>query len=281
MSKRSAPAKSFALALGGGGARGLAHIVVLEALDEMGCKPAAIAGTSIGSLIGAAYAAGMSGKEIRRFVVALAHDRTEVFRRLVATRASTFANLFNIGFGSATLVDAEKFCQQFLPDRVPDDFGALEIPLTVIATDLYRRQQAVFSSGPLKPALAASIALPTVMRPVVVEDRVLIDGGATNPLPFDQLRGRADVVVAVDISGEPTEERRDIPNPWECLLTTVLVMGSAITAEKVKHYAPDLMVRPRVGTFRTLDFLQASAILRASEPVKAELKEKLAALLGV
>lgn len=271
--------KTFALALGGGGARGLAHIAVLEALDEMGKKPAAIAGTSIGSLIGAAYAAGMSGKEIRRFVVALAHDRTEVFRRLIATRAGTFANLFNIGFGSATLVDAEKFCQQFLPDRVPDDFGALEIPLTIIATDLYRRQQAVFSSGPLKPALAASIALPTVMRPVVVEDRVLIDGGATNPLPFDQLRGRADVVVAVDISGEPTDERRDIPNPWECLLTTVLVMGNAITAEKVKHGAPDLMVRPRVGSFRTLDFLQASAILRASEPIKAEVKEKLAALL--
>jgi NTE family protein len=87
-------------------------------------------------------------------------------------------------------------------------------------------------------------------------------------------------VVAVDISGAPTEERRDIPNPWECLLATVLVMGNAITAEKIKHSAPDLVVRPRVGAFRTLDFLQASAILRAAEPVKAELKEKLAALLG-
>jgi NTE family protein len=271
--------KSFALALGGGGARGLAHIAVLEALDDMGRKPAAIAGTSIGSLIGAAYAAGMSGREIRRFVITLAHDRAEVFRRLIATRAGTFANLFNMGFGSATLVDAEKFCAQFLPDRVPDDFDALAIPLTVIATDLYRRQQAVFSSGTLKPVLAASIALPTVMRPVVVAGRILIDGGATNPLPFDQLRGRADVVVAVDISGEPTDERRDIPNPWECLATTVLVMGSAITAEKVKHGAPDLIVRPRVGSFRALDFLQASAILRASEPVKAELKERLAALL--
>jgi NTE family protein len=271
--------RSFALALGGGGARGLAHIAVLEALDDMGRKPAAIAGTSIGSLIGAAYAAGMSGREIRRFVITLAHDRAEVFRRLIATRAGTFANLFNMGFGSATLVDAEKFCAQFLPDRVPDDFDALAIPLTVIATDLYRRQQAVFSSGALKPVLAASIALPTVMRPVVVAGRILIDGGATNPLPFDQLRGRADVVVAVDISGEPTDERRDIPNPWECLATTVLVMGSAITAEKVKHGAPDLIVRPRVGSFRALDFLQASAILRASEPVKAELKERLAALL--
>jgi NTE family protein len=271
--------KSFALAPGGGGARGLAHIAVLEALDDMGQKPAAIAGTSIGALIAAAYAAGMSGREIRRFVITLAHDRAEVFRRLIATRAGTFANLFNLGFGSATLVDAEKFCQQFLPDKVPEDFGALEIPLTIIATDLYRRQQAAFSSGSLKPALAASIALPTVMRPVVVAGRVLIDGGATNPLPFEELRGRADLVVAVDISGAPTDERRDIPNPWECLLATVLVMGNAITAEKIKHGAPDLVVRPRVGAFRALDFLQASAILRAAEPVKVELKEKLAALL--
>src|SRR5712691_6338124 len=132
--------KNFALALGGGGARGLAHIAVLEALDEMGQKPVAIAGTSIGSLIGAAYASGMSGKEIRRFVIKLAHDRTEVLRRLIATRAGTFANLFNIGFGSATLVDAEKFRQQFLPEKVPDDFER-----AIIATDLYRRQQAVFS----------------------------------------------------------------------------------------------------------------------------------------
>jgi NTE family protein len=272
--------KSFALALGGGGARGIAHIAALEAFDELGQKPAAIAGTSIGALIGAAYAAGMSGKEIRHFVIALAHNRGEVWRRLIATRASTFANLVSIGFGSATLVDAEKFCAQFLPSEVPEDFGALAIPLTIIATDLYRRQQVAFASGPLKPALAASIALPTVMRPVIIEDRVLIDGGATNPLPFDALRGRADVVVAVDISGEPTDERRDIPNPWECLLNTVLVMGNAITAEKVKHGAPDLIVRPKVGTFRGTDFLQASAILRASEPVKAELKEKLAALLA-
>jgi NTE family protein len=271
--------KTLGLALGGGGARGLAHIAVLEALDDMGVKPAAIAGTSSGALIGAAYAAGMAGRDIRRFVIALAHDRAEVWRRLIATRAGTFANLFSMGFGGATLVDAEKFCRQFLPDAVPEHFGELAIPLTVVATDLYRRQQAVFSSGALKPALAASIALPTVTRPVLIAERVLIDGGASNPLPFDQLRGRADVILAVDISGEPSEVRRDIPNPWECLLATVLVMGSAITAEKVKHGAPDLIVRPNVGSFRALDFLQASAILRASEPVKAELKEKLAALL--
>jgi len=272
--------KTFGLALGAGGARGLAHIAVFEALDELGKQPAAIAGASVGSLLGAAYAAGMSGKQMRRFVTALAHNRGEVFRRLIAARASTISTFFNLGLGSAMLVDAEKFCGQFLPDDIPDDFEDLEIPLTVVATDLYRRQAAVFSSGSLKPALAASIALPTVMRPVVLNKRILIDGGAINPLPFDLLRGRVDVVVAVDLSGEPTEERREIPSPWECALTTVMVMGGAITAEKIKHGAPDLIVRPKVGSFRTLDLLQASAILRASEPVKAELKEKLATLLS-
>ena len=272
--------KTFGLALGGGGARGIAHIAVLEALDEMGMRPAAIAGTSIGALIGAAYAAGMSGKDIRRHVIALAHDRSDMLRRLISARAGTIANLFTLGFGSATLIDAEKLCKQFMPEQVPEDFGTLEIPLTVIASDLYRREQVAFSSGLLRPALAASVALPTLVRPVVIDDRILIDGGATNPLPFDQLRGQVDAVVAVDISGEPNEGRRDLPNPWECLLTTVLVMGSAITAEKLKHGAPALIIRPKVGIFRTLDFLQASAILRAAEPAKAEIKDKLAALLG-
>jgi NTE family protein len=201
-------------------------------------------------------------------------------RRLVAARAGTFANLLSVGFGSATLIDAQKFCQLFMPPQVPDAFEALQIPLTVIASDLYRRQQVPISAGPLQPALAASIALPTVVRPVLIEDQVLIDGGATNPLAFDILSNKADVVVAVDISGEPSEDRRDIPSPWECLLMTVLVMGSAITGEKLKHGAPDLMIRPKVGIFRALDFFQASAILRAAEPAKAEIREKLAALLG-
>ena len=148
-----------------------------------------------------------------------------------------------------------------------------------MATDLHRREQVEFSQGALRPALAASIALPALLRPVVIDGRVLIDGGATNPLPFDHLRGRADVVAAVDVSGEPAEERQDLPNPWEALVITVLVMANAIIGEKLKHSAPDLMLRPNVGIFRTLDFTQASAIIRAAEPVKEQIKEKLGALL--
>jgi len=272
--------KSFALALGGGGARGLGHIAVIEALDEMGVKPAAIAGASIGSLVGAVYAAGIPAKEMRRHVVALAHKRGAIFRRLMAARAGSIAGLVSEGFAGASMVDAEKFCAQFLPDGVPETFEELAIPLIVATSDLYRRSEVPIASGPLRPALAASIALPGLMRPVVIGERVLIDGGATNPLPFDHLRGRADVVVAVDISGEPAEERRDLPNPWEALVITVLVMANAIIVEKLRHNAPDLMLRPNVGIFRTLDFPQASAILRAAEPVKQEVKEKLGRLLN-
>ena len=272
--------KSFALALGGGGARGLGHIAVLEALDEMGVRPTAIAGASIGSLVGAAYAAGIPAKEMRRHVVALAHERGAIFRRLMAARAGSIANIVSSGFAGANLVDAEKFCAQFLPEGVPETFEELRIPLVVATSDLYRRCEVPIRSGALKPALSASIALPGLMRPVVIGERVLIDGGATNPLPFDLLRGRADIIVAVDISGPPAEDKKDVPNAIELLYATVLVMTSAIINEKLKHEAPDLLVQPNVGTFRALDFFQASAILRVAEATKADLKAKLAALLA-
>jgi len=272
--------KTFALALGSGGARGLAHIAVLEALDDMGVKPVAIAGASIGALIGAGYAAGMSGRDIRRHVLGIAHHPTETRRRLLAARSGSFADLLSGAFGQATQLDPEKFCAQFLPDSVPSDFAALQTPLTVMTTDFHRRAEAPLSVGALRPAIAASIAIPGLFRPMLIDGRVLIDGGTTNPLPFDVLFGRADAVLAVDVFGVPAAERADMPGTWETVYTTILVMGGAILAAKLKNAAPDLLIRPNVTLFRTLDFPQASAILRAADPVKAEIKEKLGALLG-
>src|ERR1700720_4244708 len=97
--------KSFALALGSGGARGLAHIAVIEALDEMGVKPTAIAGTSIGALIGAAYAAGMRGKDIRHHVIALAHDWGQTRRRLLTARTGNLGDLMYGRLSQATQID--------------------------------------------------------------------------------------------------------------------------------------------------------------------------------
>jgi NTE family protein len=272
--------KSFALALGSGGARGLAHIAIVEALEEMGVKPAAIAGTSLGALIGAAYAAGMPGKDIRHHVLRFAHDRGETMRRLLQARAGKLSDLLSGGLSQATQFDAEKFCAQFLPDAVPADFSALTIPLVVMTTDLHRRQELPISVGPLRPALAASIAFPGLFRPVIVDGRILVDGGATNPLPFDQLLGRADRIIAVDVFGAPAAERTDLPGAWESVFATILIMGSTIVAAKHKHAAPDLVIRPNVAIFRTLDFYQASAIIRSAELVKPEIREKLGRLLG-
>jgi NTE family protein len=118
------------------------------------------------------------------------------------------------------------------------------------------------------------------LQPVTIDGRVLIDGGATNPLPFDRLRGLADYIVAVDVLSVPPTERGDIPGAWECVYTTLNIMGSAIVAAKLAHAAPDLVIRPHVGIFRTLDFYQATAILRSADAVKAEVNERLGALLA-
>ena len=271
--------KTVALALGGGGARGLAHIAALEAFDEMGMKPVALAGTSIGAVFAAAYASGMGSKAIHHHVTTMARSRSRLVRRLIGARVRVLPNLFT-GFRTATLIDAERLCARFLPDGMPRTFEELQIPLTVIASDLYSRKETIFNSGPLAPALAASIAIPGLVRPMRINGRILIDGGATNPLPFEHLRGQADIVAAVDISGVPPAGRTELPNPWECVYASILAMGHTITAEKLKRTRPDLLFQPNVGGFRVLQFHRAAAILRAAEPVKADIRKRLGALIA-
>jgi NTE family protein len=276
VTKRASP--TLALALGGGGARGLAHIVVMEALDEIGVRPVAIAGSSIGAALGAAYAAGLSGKAIRRHVIALAHGRGDTVARLFGARAVTLSSMLAAPFGNPMLLDAQKLCAAFLPAAVPDDFAQLEIPLIVPATDLYGRSEIAFSTGPLKPAIAASMAVPGMVRPVEHGGRVLVDGAAVDPLPYEHLRDRADVILAVDTTVGPMMPR-GMPDPWANLFATIQVMGHTIVREKLKRGAPDILIRPELSTFRLLDFFHASAILRASEPVKAEVKKRVKELL--
>ena len=108
----------------------------------------------------------MRGKDIRRHVTGFAHDRGETMRRLIAARAGSLTNVFAGAFGQAAQIDAEKFCAQFLPEAVPQEFSGLAIPLTVMTTDLHRREEAALSAGPLHAALAASIAIPGLFRPV-------------------------------------------------------------------------------------------------------------------
>jgi len=270
--------KSVALALGGGGARSLAQIAVVEVLDELRIKPVALSGASFGAVIAAAYASGMSGKDMRRAIIELAHTQGDTWRGLLAARAVALSDWIASPLSNPLLLDPEKLCAQFLPEPVPDDFSALKIPLTIVATDLHARAQALLSSGPLKPAIASSIAVPGLMKPVLLGERVLVDGAAVNPLPFDLLRAKADVVIAVDASVGPLAPGR-VPDPWEALFATMHVIAHGIVSQKLREGEPDLLLRPNMAAFHLFDFFRASAILRAAEPMKAEFREKLTRLL--
>jgi len=251
----------------------------MEALDEIGARPVAIAGSSIGAAMGAAYAAGLSGKAIRRHVISLAHGRGETIARLFGARAVTLSSMIAAPFGNPMLLDAQRLCEAFLPAAVPDDFAQLEIPLIVPATDLYGRSEVVFSAGPLKTAIAASMAVPGLVRPVEHDGRVLVDGAAVDPLPFEHLRPRAEVILAVDTTVGPIAPR-GLPDPWENLFATLQLMSHTIVQEKLRRGAPEILIRPELSAFRLLDFFHASAILRAAEPVKEQVKERIAALMN-
>jgi len=268
---------SVAIALGGGGARGLAHIAALEALDEMGVAPVAIAGTSVGAIIGAAYAARMEAKLIRAFALGVLRNRTEVMGKLLRARVGRFADLVLRGRGNPVLLDGEICLDLFWPEAVPDFFDELSIPLHVVATDFHDRREIVLSSGALGPAVAGSMAIPGLIRPVEFDGHVLIDGGAVNPLPYDVLFDHADIVVAVDVTFGGRSRERRIPAPFESMFGAAQIMQGAITAQKLKMRPPDILVRPGVEQFAVLDFLRVGQILRASEGAKDELKRKISA----
>jgi NTE family protein len=275
------PARGIGLALGAGGARGLAHLVVLEALDELGVRPARIVGASIGAIIGAAYAAGMPARALRAFVLATFRDRAKVAARLLDARVGKLADLISrTGLGNPVLVDAERLLDQFWPREVPDRFDQLKIPFSVIATDFHLRAEVVLSGGPLTPAVAASMALPGLVKPVVIEGRVLIDGGAVTPLPIMQAAEGGLCCLCVDVFGASFASDSRIPEPMEAMFGASQILMTAVAQHAVDRYQPDLVVRPDVGSYGGLDFFRAPDILAASEPVKDDVKRWAEKVLG-
>lgn len=261
------------VALSGGGARGLAHAAVVSAFDELGLRPAAISGASIGALVGVGWAAGLSGTEIADLARARFADSRTLFSSLWQLRPQKLGDLF--GPNAMVSLDPERVVDLVLPGVVPETLEALPVPFTAIATDFYGCKEVRLSQGPLRPAIAASIALPGVFRAVNHEGRVLLDGGFTNPMPFDALPRALDFVVAVDVIGGPgaTGEERALPGMADAMFGASQIMMQAIVAEKLKHRRrPDLVVRPDIHRFRVLDFLKTSEVLAAAEPVKDEVK---------
>ena len=266
------------LALGGGAAKGIAHIAMIEALDDLGVKPAVIAGTSIGAIIGANYAAGMTGREMRAFALRLFANRTELLRQIASRWPGSIGTLWN-PFTPA-LLNGEALVEILMPETLPLDFDRLSIPFVAVATDFYAQEQVLFEKGPLLPAIAASSALPALMTPVEHEGRVLIDGGFVNPTPFDILYERADITVAIDVTGTTrTRHPKKLPNSLEVSIGAAQITLASIVKEKLKTGGPDVLVRPAVNQFAAMDFFKAAEILEAAEPAKDELKRKFEAAM--
>ena len=270
---------TVAVALGGGGARGLAHIHIVEALDELGIVPVAITGSSIGSVIGSGWAAGMSGAEIREFSLATLGNSREVMNRLWSLRPTTVREMMSGGmrFGQFNL---ERILGAFLPDALPNVFEELKIPLGVTATDYYGQREVLIETGDLLPAIAASAAIPAVFMPVTVHGTIMIDGGIYNPVPFDYLRDRADIVIGIDVVGPPAGEIGTVPSRIDSLFGASQLMMHSITAMKLKSHKPDIFLRPDVGSFKVLDFLKAREVLDVSAGVKDDLKKALDAAIA-
>lgn len=263
---------TLTLALSGGGAAGIGHIPVLEALDELRLRPSAIAGTSIGAVIGACYAGGMTGAEIRAHLGTLLTDPLATARRF--WRNASFR-----GGGPILAIDPEATIRAVLPEHLPQRIEDLALPFTAVATDYHARRPLRFTEGDLRQTLAASIAIPALFRPMQVGGRVLIDGGVTENLPIRALPA-SDACLAVDAATEPPSPRDEVPGPAELLAGSLHIMMHAMAAEARNGRPGLLVVTPDTKGFQALDFLRWTEILDSAEEAKAIVLRDLPGLMG-
>lgn len=269
----SSSGPTVAVAFGAGGARGYAHITVIEALDELGIRPVAISGASMGSIMGAAMASGMTGRQIRDYTLETVGRRANVVSRLWSLGPRSMRDaLGGLRIGQFNL---ERILDAFLPAEIPRDFSDLLIPLQVVAADLYAQRQVVCDTGPLRTAIAASSSIPALFMPVRLDGRIMIDGGLADPVPYELLRPKADIVIGVDVVGVPPGDGTVEPNRIESLLAANQLMMQTTIGLKLRLSRPDIFVRPPVGQFRVLDFWRAREILEASEEIKDQLKREI------
>lgn len=273
--EKDGKAPRIGLALGSGGATGLAHIPMLEVFDRLNIKPAMIAGSSIGAIMGALYASGLSGADLREMVMKFSGSGFKVFRTLVNNEAGLeLMDLLRPDIDRGGILDSRGFLN-FLQSKIRvSRFEELEIPLKVVAADYWTGQEVVLNSGEIGPAVWISMAVPGLFAPVQLGERLLVDGGTVNPLPYDLLLHQDLFTVAVDVSGSPPQEREE-PEVMDSLFNTFDIMQQAITTQKMKHVQPDIYVRPDVKGIRLLHFHRAQEIFRQAAPDARHLKVRL------
>ncbi|MBI4986502.1 MAG: patatin-like phospholipase family protein [Rhodocyclales bacterium] len=258
------PPLRIALALGGGAARGFAHIGVIKALEAQGIVPDLVVGTSAGAVVGAIYAAGNSGFELQR--LALQMEESQI--------------------GDWTLPDRGIFKGEALQAFVNRAVGNRQMehlvkPFGAVATDLRSGEAVVFRTGDTGMAVRASGCVPGVFQPVSIGGREFVDGGLASPIPVRAARAMgASFVIAVDISAQPL--RGKTKTTLDVLLQTFTIMGKGLG--QVELAEADVVIRPATGGIAATDFQgRHLAVLEGEKAVAAmlpEIKTKLAKLRG-
>jgi NTE family protein len=241
------------LALGGGAARGFAHIGVIKTLEAQGIVPDLVAGTSAGSVVGALYAGGFNGFELQR--LALAMDENAIADWSLPSRG--------VFRGEAL----QNFINKTLDQR---PIEKLPRRLAVTATDLQSGELVVFERGNTGMAVRASSSVPAVFQPVSINGRDYVDGGLVSPVPARVARKMgADVVIAVDISSRPAAQT--LGGSIDLLLQTFAIMGQSIAAHELED--ADVVIRPALGATRGTDFqARHLSILEGEAAASAQIK---------
>ncbi|WP_291429941.1 patatin-like phospholipase family protein [Deinococcus sp.] len=262
----------YGLVLGGGGARGLAHVGAWHVLEEHGLTPGVIAGTSMGGLVGAFIAAGYSAPELIRI------SESVSWRRLLDLRPGP-------GLIRASILNA------WLSQHLPRTFEELKVPLAITATDMLSGRAVYLTRGNLHEALRATTAYPGAIEPVAVDDMLLSDGGILNQVPVDAaLFLGARRVLAIDVTApDPLElhERRVLLwkreanlGPVRALRRSVEIMQAQLTDARVSLYRPDVLLRPHLGDIDLVSFNRSAQAIRAGKDAALAELPRLSALFG-
>jgi NTE family protein len=252
------------LALGGGAARGFAHIGVIKALEARNIQVDLVAGTSAGSVVGALYASGMNGFALNK--LALNMDEASISDWAMPFRTRGFLQG----------VALQNYLNTTLNNRPIEKMAK---PLGVVATDLNTGQPILFRRGNTGIAVRASCSVPSIFEPVKIAGHDYVDGGLVSPVPASFARKMgADFVIAVDISQRP--ETGLTSSSFDVLLQTFTIMGQTIKAYELDKYA-DIVIRPNLAAMSGSDFSQRNAAILAGEEAAArimpELQRKLTA----
>jgi len=254
------------LALGAGGARGLAHIGVLKVLERNNIPIDFISGTSIGSIIGALYAAIRNANELEKIIT------TADWRLFLSLLDPSLTQGFLRG------EKIKKFLTKFLGEK--STFKDLKIPLTAVATDLLTGKSVIMNKGDLIEAIMASSAVPLIFQPIKKDGKSLVDGSLSMPVPIQPLkRSGAEIVIAVNLDDDYFSHKKEKLSLGETAFQTIKLLRYQL-AERDSRSA-DVVITPTVGQINGYDFLVGNKIITVGEKATQKILPKIKKLLNL